>query len=180
MRDNCLLLYYSNGCDLDSGILLLKIDIDWMYSRDELKQLKIEFWKSFATFCELQPYLRNRPKMWMLHNTTVRGVELKFGATRTAAYVILEVSHKKEDERLDMYEKLTWYKEYLEKDFAEGLIWDFCYEREAGNEVARVYTMKEGIDFHRRSDWGEFFVFMAQNMYLLQNNFEEIADYIRE
>lgn len=151
-----------------------------MYSREELRQLKQEFWKSFATFCELQPYLRNRHKMWMLYNTKVRGVELKFDATRHAAYVILEVNHKKEDERLEMYEKLTWYKEHLEKDFPNGLLWNLCYEREAGNEVARVYIKREGIDFHRPTDWGEFFVFMARNMYLLQRNFEEIADYIRE
>ncbi len=117
-----------------------------MYSREELKQLKQEFWKSFATFCELQPYLRNRPKMWMLYNTKVRGVELKFDATRSAAYVILEVNHKKEDERLKMYEKLTWYKHEKLAHYASE-----AYDIKYNFECFGVFDEVEGI--HARGDW---------------------------
>jgi hypothetical protein len=78
-----------------------------MYSKEELKNLKVEFWESFAAFCEVQPYLRRRRKIWTLYNTKVRGVELKFDATREGAYVILEVNHRNEGERLEMFERLT-------------------------------------------------------------------------
>lgn len=151
-----------------------------MYSKDELKQLKREFWESFAAFCEVQPYLRHRRKIWVLYNTKVKGVELKFDANRTGAYVILEVNHRREEDRLEMYEKLTWYKETLEKNFPEGLIWDLCFVRETGNQVCRIYAKKEGIDMHRRQDWGEFFTFMASTMYKLEHNFLSIADYLKE
>lgn len=151
-----------------------------MYSKDELKKLKIEFWESFAAYCEVQPYLRRRRKMWTLYNTKVKGVELKFDANRKGAYVILEVNHRQEEERLEMYERLTWYKEMLEKDFPDGLIWDCCFVRETGNEVARIYVAKEGLDLHRREHWGDFFSFMARQMYLLERNFMSIAEYLRE
>ena len=68
-----------------------------MYSKEELMNFKVEFWESFAAFCEVQPYLRRRRKIWTLYNTKVRGVELKFDATREGAYVILEVNHRKEE-----------------------------------------------------------------------------------
>lgn len=151
-----------------------------MYSKDELKQLKLEFWESFAAFCEVQPFLRGRKKIWTLYDTKVKGVELKFDANRQGAYVILEVNHRREDLRLEMFEKLTWYKEALERDFPDGLIWDICFVRETGKEVARIYTRKEGIDLHRRQDWGIFFTFMVRQMYLLERNFMEIAEYLRE
>ncbi|MCD7933475.1 MAG: DUF4268 domain-containing protein [Tannerellaceae bacterium] len=151
-----------------------------MYTKDELKQLKREFWESFALFCEIQPYLCDRKKMWVLYNTKVKGVELKFDANRNGAYVILEVNHRREEDRLEMYEKLTWYKEALETDFPDGLIWDVCYVRETGNQVCRIYLAKEDLDMHRQQDWGEFFTFMASNMYLLERNFLSIADYIKE
>lgn len=151
-----------------------------MYSKDELKQLKLEFWESFAAFCEVQPFLRGRKKIWTLYDTKVKGVELKFDANRQGAYVILEVNHRREDLRLEMFEKLTWYKEALERDFPDGLIWDICFVRETGKEVARIYTRKEGIDLHRRQDWGTFFTFMVRQMYLLERNFMEIAEYLRE
>ena len=151
-----------------------------MYSKDELKNLKLEFWESFAAFCEVQPYLRGRTKIWTLYDTKVKGVELKFDATRDGAFVILEVNHRGEEARLEMFERLTWYKETLEKDFPEGLTWDICFVRDTGKQVARIYTSKSGIDFHRRQDWGEFFSFMASRMYLLERNFMSIAEYLRE
>ena len=151
-----------------------------MYSKDELKNLKLEFWESFASFCEVQPYLRGRKKMWTLYDTKVKGVELKFDATRDGAFIILEVNHRSEEARLEMFERLTWYKDTLEMDFPEGLIWDICFVRDTGKQVARIYTSKSGIDFHRRQDWGEFFSFMASQMYLLERNFMSIAEYLRE
>ena len=138
-----------------------------MYSKDELKNLKLEFWESFAAYCEVQPYLRGRKKIWTLYDTKVKGVELKFDISRNGAYVILEVNHRSEELRLEMYERLTWYKEMLEQDFPGGLTWD-------------IYTAREGLDFHRRQDWGEFFTFMASQMYLLERNFMSIAEYLRE
>lgn len=151
-----------------------------MYSKDELKNLKLEFWESFAAYCEVQPFLRGRKKIWTLYDTKVKGVELKFDATRSGAYVILEVNHKSEEARLEMFERLTWYKDTLDTDFPDGLIWDICFVRETGKEVARIYIAKEGIDFHRREQWGEFFHFMADKMFLLERNFMSVAEYLRE
>lgn len=68
----------------------------------------------------------------------------------------------------------------LETGFPDGLIWDVCFVRETGNEVARIYTACEGIDLHRRQDWGEFFRFMATRMYQLEKNFLSIAEYLRD
>lgn len=149
-----------------------------MYTKEELKQLKLEFWESFASYCEVQPYLKDRKRMWRLYD--IKGVELKFEANRNGAEVILEVNHRREEDRLDMFEKLIWYKESLEKDFTDEVIWDICYVRESGEEVARIYVKKEGIDIHRQQHWGDFFRFMASRMYLLEKNFLSIADYVRE
>ena len=128
-----------------------------MYSKEELKNLKLEFWESFAAFCEVQPYLRGRKKIWTLYDTKVKGVELKFDANRQGAYVILEVNHRSEDLRLEI-----------------------CFVRENGRQVARIYVAKEGLDLHRRAHWGDFFTFMASQMYLLERNFMGIAEYLRE
>jgi hypothetical protein len=80
-----------------------------------------------------------------------------------------------------MFEKLSWYKEALEMDFPQGLIWDICFVRDTGKQVSRIYTEKQGdIDLYRRQDWGVFFTFMASQMYLLERNLMSVAEYIRE
>ena len=124
--------------------------------------------------------LKKRKKMWVLYDTKVKGVELKFDVARNVVCVILEVNKRKESERQEMYERLTWYKETLEEGFPEGLLWDTCCTLETGKQVARIYVKKEGADFHRREDWGEIFSFMAENMYQLEKNFLNIAEYLKE
>ena len=119
-----------------------------MYSKEELKRLKLEFWESFAAFCEVQPYLRRRRKIWTLYNTKVKGVELKFDANRQGAYVILEVNHRNESDRLEMFERLSWYKETLERDFPEGLIWDICFVRANGEPVG----LGRAVQLHGSTD----------------------------
>lgn len=112
-------------------------------------------------------------------NTKMKGVEFKYDATRDGAYVILEINLRDENERFRKYEQFEKYKAILETDFPDGLIWDFAYIREAGNEVCRIYSHRAGIDIHRRSDWLEFFRFMSADMLKLEEAFLMIKDALR-
>ncbi len=150
-----------------------------MYNRDELKQLKKEFWEGFGLFCSHHPVLGKRKSKFMLYNTKMKHVDLKFDAGRDGAYVILELNHRNEGARLDMFEQFEKYKVIMEADFPEGLIWDFAYRLETGNEVCRIYSQKTGIDIHRRLDWMEFYRFMSEEMLKLERGFREVKDLIQ-
>jgi hypothetical protein len=149
-----------------------------MYSKDELKQLKKEFWEGFSIYCSHIPAMRKRKSKFMLYNTKMKGVEMKFDATREGALVILEINHPDEARRLELYEKFEQYKIIMEKDFADGLIWDFAYVRESGEEVCRIYTSKTGIDIHRRIQWMEFYKFMSEEMLKLEKAFRMVKEVI--
>ena len=151
-----------------------------MYSKEELKNLKIEFWEGFDNYCRTQSYLQGRDKMWVLYDTKVKNVELKFDATRDGASVILEICHRSEEARLEMFERITWHKETLEQDLKDELIWDLTYTRDTGKEVCRIYTFCEGLDIHRRAHWEDFYAYMARKMFLLERNFMEIRDYLQD
>jgi len=149
-----------------------------MYSKEELKQLKKEFWEGFGTFCSEIPALKRRKSKFMLYNTKMKGVELKFDATRDGAFVILEINHSGEALRLEKYEQFEQYKSIIEKQFPDGLIWDFAYVRECGTEVCRIYTKKNGIDLHRRIQWMEFYQFMSTEMLKLERAFKTVKEAI--
>ena len=149
-----------------------------MYKKEELKELKKELWGGFGIFCSNHPVLGKRKSKFMLYNTKMRGVQLKFDANREGAYVILELNHADEAERLDKYEQFERYKALMEKDFSEGLIWNFAYRLKTGNEVCRIYSHKTGIDIHRRIQWMEFYRFMAEEMLKLEKAFRLVKDVI--
>ena len=149
-----------------------------MYSKEELKQLKKEFWEGFGTYCSHIPALKRRKSKFLLYNTKMKGVEMKFDATRDGAFVILEINLHDAKARLEKYEQFEQYKTIMEKQFPEGLIWDFAYVRECGTEVCRIYTKKTGIDLHRRIQWMEFYEFMSGEMLKLEKAFKVVKEAI--
>jgi hypothetical protein len=151
-----------------------------MYTKEEVKQLKKEFWEGFGLYCSQIPALKRRKSKFMLYNTKMKGVELKFDATRDGAYVILEINHHDTVKRFELYEKFEKYKLLVEKNFPEGLIWDFAYIRECGTEVCRIYTQKIGIDIHRRLQWMDFYKFMSDNMLKLEKSFRMVKEAIED
>lgn len=150
-----------------------------MYSKEELKTLKKDFWEGFDIFCSNTYEFGIGKKKWILYDTKIKNVDLKFDATRNGAFVILEINHKNSNDRLNMFEKIEKYKNIIEPAFEEKLIWDHAFIRETGNEVCRIYIQKTGLDIHRRIQWMEFYKFMSNNMFRLEEVFEDIKDLIK-
>ena len=152
-----------------------------MYSKEELRQLKIDFWQLFDKRCSVHPELKYRKRKWVLHKTKIKGVALRFDVSREDAMVILELGNKNENKRLKAYEFLERYKPVIEDGFEEGLQWEFFHEREdSGAEVCRIFTRKEGVDFHRQNQWPDIYNFFIENMLKLERNFLEVRDLLQE
>jgi len=147
-----------------------------MYSKDEAKLLRKEFWIVFARRCEIIPELRHKKKKWVLYDTGLSGIDLKFDVTRSEALVMIEINNRQESRRLEIFETLQKYRKFLEEGFAEPLEWDICFVRESGQEVCRIYTSLPNVDFHRQTQWPDIFNFMIDNMLRLENNLMEIKD----
>lgn len=151
-----------------------------MYSKEELKFLKKDFWEGFGAYCAELPSFAGRKSKFLLYNTKMKGVELKFDATRDAAFVILEINHSNADKRFELYEKFERYKSLIESEFPDGLQWDFAFVRECGTEVCRIYSTQTGIDIHRRQHWPQFYSFMASQMLKLENAFRLVKEAIED
>lgn len=147
-----------------------------MYSKDEAKLLRKEFWIVFARRCEIVPELRHKKKKWVLYDTGLSGIDLKFDVTRNEAIVMIEINSRLENRRLEIFETMQKYRILLEEGFQESLIWDFCYTRESGQEVCRIYKSLPNVDFHRQTQWPDIFNFLIDNMLILENNLMEIKD----
>ncbi len=152
-----------------------------MYSKEEVKKLRLNFWEQFGKYCEVNPLLRSKNKKWILHRTKIKGVALRFDVGRENANVILELNHRNEEKRLKAYEILERYKAIIESGFKSGLSWEFYFQREdSGQEVCRIYSRLEGVDLHRQNQWPEIFKFFITNMQQLQENFLAVRDILKE
>ena len=151
-----------------------------MYSKDELKLLRKEFWIVFARRCEIIPELRNRKKKWVLYDTGISGIDLKMDVTRDLATVMIEINSREESVRLHKFETLKHYRLLLEEGFDGPLIWDPCFIRESGQQVCRIYVSRPDVGFHRQMQWPDIFNFLIDNMLILEKNLMEIKDALEE
>ncbi|WP_282036763.1 DUF4268 domain-containing protein [Saccharicrinis aurantiacus] len=149
-----------------------------MFSKDEEKELKLEFWKKLGNRTRRLPGQRGRVKVWVGEKTGVKGVDLRFEVGRKLIIVALEINHKNEQKRLNLYEKLEATKRIFENAFGEPLIWDFACEKKYGEEVCRVYVQMEG-DYLVSEQWPQIFPFMIEKMVKMEKAFAEVQDFLK-
>jgi len=150
-----------------------------MYSKDELKQLKKEFWEGFGQFCENLPRFKYKKKRWILYNTKIKGVEMKFDASREGAFVILELNHPNEGKRLEMLTLLEKYKPIVDSYFPDAT-WEILFVKPCGTSVSRIYKQKSGLDIHCREQWQEFYPFLSREMSMLEKAFNELRELLEK
>ena len=151
-----------------------------MFTKEERISLVKRFWVQFDAYCNTIPELAWKKKKWILHDTKISHVDLKFDPGREFVIVALEINHKSESKRLQVFELIERYRFILEQGFSDGLIWDFCYQNDNKKDVCRIYIKKEGLDLHRLSDWLDIYIFFAEKMNGLQENFLEIQEMLIE
>ncbi len=146
-----------------------------MYKRDELKQLKTDFWNGFADYCNTIPRLAQRKQKFMLYNTRLKGTELKFDVQRHEVAVVLEINHTDYERRIELFEHFKACRMLFEDAF-DGMevVYEPFYKLEIGKDVCRIYIrLADEMDFHRRDDWQKFYGFMARNMMRLERIFNQ-------
>ncbi|MCL2073451.1 MAG: DUF4268 domain-containing protein [Marinilabiliaceae bacterium] len=148
-----------------------------MYSKDETKALKLEFWEKLSNRTRRLPKQKGKKKIWIFDNTGIKGVDLRFDADRTKAQVALEINHKNDNKRIELFEKLHACKSFFYAQFGENLIWDYCYIKESGEQVCRVYV-EQPCDILNKETWSKTIYFLIDNMLKLEKVFLEVKDYL--
>lgn len=149
-----------------------------MYSKDEEKELKKEFWRKLGNRTRKIPGQRGKEKIWLGDRTNIKGIDLRFDVSRKNIIVALEIKNKNESRRLTLYEKLEATKKIFENEFGGELIWDFAYEKEFGEQVCRVYKEMKA-DYLISEQWPVIFKFMIENMLRMEKAFLEVQDYLK-
>ena len=138
------------------------------------------FWAEFDEYGDTVPDLAWRKKKWILHDTGISHIDLKFDVCHDFAMVALEINRKSENRRLRVYELVERYRILLEEGFVNGLTWDYCYLNSNNQEVCRIYIEKQGVNLYKIADWDVIIPFLAENMLILQDNFLGIQEALKE
>ncbi len=147
-----------------------------MYSREELKQLKQQFWSEFSDYCRTIPRLKRRTTMFTLYNTKLKCVEMKFVVEKSHIGVALEFNDSNPERRASRYDHFVAYRFAFNEAFGEYnmLIYQPEYILPTQKTVSRIYVEQTGISYLNRNNWQAIFHFLAHNMLHMEDAFRII------
>ncbi len=152
------------------GLVGLSCQLKIMFSKEESRALRQEFWTSFG---------KSFPRKWLLYNTKIKGVAFKFHFDTTSALIALDLEDDLEN-RINCWEKLVALKSILRNDYLPDAIYEEEFYLENGKELSRIYiSIPQKVSIHNKNTWRAVMEFFNTNMILFESFFEEYRDIIK-
>ena len=142
-----------------------------MYSKEEAKLIKQEFWTTFA---------KEFPRKWILFNTKIKEFTLKFEIDNKIARVGIEITSQDPNLKLIYFQKIESLKSILEDEYVNNCIFDYNFCLETGKKIAKIYVSLENISINNKNNWHNIFNFFNTHMIGFENFFLEHEDYIKD
>jgi len=147
-----------------------------MYSKEESKKLRIEFWNTFGSLSKK----KRKKQAWVLYNTKVKNLSLKFVAEQKYSSVVMDIEYKSNKKRHKFYENMLSLQTVFNTEFDDKLIWNKDFYIDGEKEVSRIHIDLKNVSIYKKEDWPTIFEFLFDNMNKLENIFLEYKDIIKE
>lgn len=147
-----------------------------MWSKEEVKQLRVDFWSGFKRYCS-----RNRIyRKWVLTGVKIKSTQLKFYADEEKALVMFQIDHRSDFRRYEVYECFQPYRKLMAADCGEDLHWEEDYLGLGERPVSAIFFELRDVNMYRKEDWERIYKFFAEKMPLLEEAYWEYRDLITE
>jgi len=140
-----------------------------MFSKEESKKVREEFWTNFG---------KGYPRRWVLYNTGIKEVQLKFTFNADFAQVSLDVYSADEVIQEYYFEKIYALRSILKDEYLKQIQIDTNYVLPEGKMIIRFYVQLNSVNIHNKDHWPQVFEFLNENMTKMEAFFTEYQDYI--
>lgn len=140
-----------------------------MFSKEESKKLRQQFWTSFGIVYRTK---------WILYDTKKKEIQLKFTFNRKFAQVSLDITDPDELIRSYYFEKLESLKTILITEYLPDARFEEHFELPEEKTISRLFVQLDGVSIHNRNDWPKVMKFLNDNMLKLEAFFMEYQDFL--
>ncbi|NNL15604.1 MAG: DUF4268 domain-containing protein [Flavobacteriaceae bacterium] len=141
-----------------------------MFSKEESKKIRHEFWTSFG---------KSFPKKWILYNTKLKGLSFKFHFDTKKAFVSLDIEDTLEG-RIKYWEKIVALRSILKEEYLPEAVFEETFFLENGKEISRIHvTSDQKVSIHNKNTWQETMEFFNEKMNLFEAFFLENQDILK-
>lgn len=138
-----------------------------MFSKEESRLLRQEFWTSFG---------KSFPRKWILYDTKLKGLNFKFHFDTKKALIALDLEDDLEY-RIKYWEKLEALKSILKNEYLPDAVFEEEFFLENHKEISRIYVpLEQKVSIHNKNTWREVMTFFNEKM----NEFEAFFETYKE
>ncbi|WP_033960539.1 DUF4268 domain-containing protein [Psychroserpens jangbogonensis] len=142
-----------------------------MFSKEESRQLRQEFWTSFG---------KSFPRKWILYDTKIKGFSFKFHFDTKSALIALDLEDDLEN-RINSWEKLLSLKSILKDEYLSDAIFEETYYLDNGKEISRIYLpLEQKVSIHNKNSWQNVMVFFKTYMDKFESFFTDFEDILKD
>lgn len=147
-----------------------------MYSKEEAKRLKEQFWTTFGQYMSAVPSSDGEKVNWVNYKTGIKHLYFRLDATNKTASIFIELVHPDEGIRQLMFEQLKELKTVFAGIMNEEWEWDEVYYDDHGKKTSRVSISISKISLFNQEHWPKLISFFKPRIIAL-DEFWSVAKY---
>lgn len=138
-----------------------------MYSKDQVSQIKQEFWTTFGQYIAPQLSAEGLKINWINYKTGIKHLYFKMQVDNKQASVAIEFTHADAGVRELVFEQFTELKKIFESQMEEQWDWELSANNEYSKEISRIYKVLPDVSIFRKEDWPALISFFKRRMIAL-------------
>ncbi|OIQ31699.1 MAG: hypothetical protein BM555_05155 [Crocinitomix sp. MedPE-SWsnd] len=146
-----------------------------MLSKEEKKNLRIEFWNKLEKQLENITNPHGSKVKWMNYNTSVKHLYFRMEADEEGARLCIDLQFPDDGIRSLYWEQFLEFNNILTEKFKD-LIWIESFEHTNGKTVSRISVSKDGCHLWNRDDWDKMHLFLKINFKKLDEFWTEFGE----
>jgi hypothetical protein len=137
-----------------------------LYSREEVKKLKEEFWTTFGQYMRAVPSSDFEKVNWVNYKTGVKHLFFRMDADNKMARIGIDIVHPDAGMRSLMYAQFVEFKNVLEDISGESWKWEEQFVL-SDKEMATIMLSIDGASIFRKDDWPDLISFFKPRIIAL-------------
>ena len=147
-----------------------------MYSKDEKKQLKIDFWNQFKLHMQKKRSSNGRRMNWLSYPSEVKDVYIRVDADNKGARLTFDIQGKDEGVRAILWEQLYELKIVMEQEMGTDGVWIENASTSVVSDFNRIIWERQDLNFYKPEDHPEIIAFLADRLVHFDAFYQEFKD----
>jgi len=147
-----------------------------MYSKEEIKEIRTEFWNDFKKHMQQFRSSNGRRMNWLNYPSEVPNVYIRLHADNRGISFSFDIQGKDEGIRAILWEQMTELKVMLESEMGDEGEWIADAYSETAGDFCSIRWSKEGLRFFNPNNKEEIFAFFEERLLKFDIFYQEFKD----